>query len=433
MCGIVGLVSKNKEKNIIPDTINCLKKLQHRGQDSAGICFIEENNFKLIKNNGLVNDVLKGIQNFSNYAIAHTRYKTAGNDSAKCAQPFLFNDIALVHNGHVETFKQKKILKDMGFNFETDSDSEVILKWLCYKVQNWTLEEISNALEQSFGDGAYNIILLFKDKIMAFKDKNSYHPLTFFETKDAYYLSSEDINFSSINRLELGANCAIEITLKGYRTFLKETKTKSQCVFEAVYFACVKNKVFNIDVKNTRLKLGEILASGDNFKADYVVPVMNSGFFGAVGYSKKRNIPLKILIKNKANLRTFIEKKDTRNILVKEKYSISPCVRGKDIILIDDSIVRGTTSRHLINLLKNFGVNKIHLRLTSPMIINTCRFGVDIPDKNELLAYNYSTVDNIKEELGVDSIKFISNSDFKRVFNPKKWCHKCFTAINNQE
>jgi len=433
MCGIVGVISKNESKNIIPETIKCLKKLQHRGQDSAGICFVEKNKLKLIKNNGLINDVLKGINNSSNIAIAHTRYKTAGDDSSSCAQPFLFKDVALVHNGTVDTTKQKEILLKNGFKFDSNSDSEVILKWLFYKVKNWTLEEVLNVLEESFAKSAYNIIILTKDKIMAFKDKNSYRPLTFFETKEAYYLSSEDINYDSKNKFELSPSSAIEITFKNYRIIKNKTKQTNQCVFEAVYFASSKHKVFNLDVKKTRILLGQILADYDSIQADYVVPIMNSGFFGAVGYSKKRNIPLKILIKNKANLRTFIEKKDTRKLLLEEKYSISPEVKGKRIILVDDSIVRGVTSRYLINLLKNLGTKEIHLRLTSPMIINTCHWGVDIPDKNELLAYNFKTEDNIKEELGVDSVKFISNSDFEKVFNPKSWCHKCFIAIKNQE
>lgn len=432
MCGIVGAISKNN-KNIIPETINLLLKLQHRGQDSAGICFVEDNKLKLIKNNGLIKEALSNIDSFSNSAIAHTRYKTSGDNSANCAQPFIYNDFALVHNGTVDVIKQRKILLEKGFNFESNTDSEVILKWLLYKSKNHSLEEFFNILKEDFSECAYCIILLTKDKVMTFKDKNSYRPLTFFETKEGYYLTSEEVNFNSINKFELPPSSALEITKEGYRILKDEVKKLNQCVFEAVYFASSKHKVFNLDVKNIRIKLGELLAEFDSIKADYVVPVMNSGFYGAVGYSKKKNIPLKTLIKNNQKLRTFIEKPSTRELLIDEKYLISSKVENKRIILVDDSIVRGTTSRHLIKLLKEKGAKEIHLRLTSPMIINSCYWGVDIPDKEELLAYNFKSVDNIKEKLGVDSIKFIPNLEFEKLFNTDKWCHKCFIATKIQE
>lgn len=437
MCGIIGAILKKdfKNKNIIPKTIELLSKLQHRGQDSAGICFIQNNEFKLIKKLGLIKNALDNICDSSNIAIAHTRYKTLGDDSINCAQPFLYKDIALVHNGTVfNSEKYRKILQDNGFKFESNSDSEVILKWLYYKVKNWELKEISNVLDEAFNKSAYSIIILLKDKIMAFKDKNSYRPLTFFETQEAYFLSSEDININSVKKFELPAYCGIEIDADNYKLVLNKTDKTSFCVFEAVYFANPKHKVFNYEVKNIRIKLGEILAQNDLIKADYVVPVMNSGFFGAVGYSKKRNIPLKTLIKNKQNLRTFIEKEQNRDSLIENKYLINEKeIKDKKIILVDDSIVRGNTSRKLVELFKKAQAKEIHLRLTSPMIINSCYYGVDIPDKNELLAYNLNSLDNIKEELGVDSIKFISNYEFEKVFSTDKWCHKCFIATNNQE
>ena len=194
-----------------------------------------------------------------------------------------------------------------------------------------------------------------------------------------------------------------------------------------VYFSNSKSNVFNINAKNERIKLGKLLAKNDFIKADYIVPIMNSGYWGAVGYSIESKIELKLLIKNRKNiLRTFIENKEKREELSRKKYIIDEKIKDKKIILVDDSIVRGITSKNIIELIKQKKPKEIHLRLTSPMIINSCFWGVDIPNKNELLAYNLKSADNIRQELGVDSVGFISNSDFEKIFDKNIWCHKCF-------
>lgn len=433
MCGIVGVVSKNS-KNIIPETICALLKLQHRGQESAGICFVENDELKLIKNKGLIKDVLCDVQNSSNLAIAHTRYSTKGEQSAKNAQPFLYKNVSLCHNGTIFNIeKQRKILLEQGFELESDSDSEIILKYLFYKLQkktaDWSIDEIKDILKETFKNGSYSILILFKDRLIALVDSCSYRPMVFVETIDNYYLSSEDcaINFPCVNKFELKADCAVEITPVGIKKVESQREKSCCCVFEPVYFSSFKSNVFGVNVKNTRIKLGQILAQNDNIKADYVVPVMNSGFFGAVGYSKEKNIKLKILIKTQQEvLRTFIEKKETREKKLDKKFILNKKeLKDKEIILVDDSIVRGETSKKIISLLKESGVKKIHFRLTSPMIKHPCFWGVDIPDENELLAYKLKTEDNIKKELEVDSVKFISNSDFEEVFDKKIWCHNC--------
>ncbi len=434
-CGIVAFLSKNN-KNIIPKTISNLLKLQHRGQDSAGICYIKDDNIKLKKNTGLIKDVLNDVKDKSSIALAHTRYATFGDITAQNAQPVVFNDVALAHNGTIfEIEKYKNILIKEGYNFDGTSDSEVLLKWLFYKIKkdpdNWTPKEIKEALND-IKDGAWAIILFFKNRLIALKDDFSYRPLVFIETDDLYCLASENIISKAKRKIELKGNSIIEINKSGYKITDfgdNDNKRQSRCPFEVVYFA--KHNVFNFDIKKSRMILGDILASYDkkeNLKADYIVPILNSGLYGAKGYSKKAKIKLKKLIKLKNPKRTFIENNNSRREAVEEKYVIKN-VKGKNIILVDDSIVRGTTSKKLVEMLKKEGAKKIHLRLTSPMIINSCFWGVDIPDKNDLLAYNLKSCDNIKKALNVDSVKFIGFSDFFKYFNNSKWCNKCFKEL----
>ena len=213
-----------------------------------------------------------------------------------------------------------------------------------------------------------------------------------------------------------------------------------KCVFEVVYFADKKSRVFEVDVKNARIKLGSLLAREDDVEADIVIPVMNSGFWGAFGYAMERNIKLSFAIKNNKNiLRTFIEKEPKRNLALNEKYSIIQSkVKGKNVVVVDDSVVRGNTIKKISSLLRKNGAKQIHFRLFSPPIINSCFWGVDIPKKEELLAYNFKSKDNktIAKELNVDSIKFISRESFCDMFRENQWCHNCFiknpTIINPQ-
>ena len=433
MCGIVGYISKNNT-DVIKKTIASLLKLQHRGQDGAGICFLENNKLKVIKNKGYIKEALAEINYKSSFAIAHTRYSTMGDLKKENLQPILYKNTALCHNGTIYNIDYfREILLKKGYFFEGNSDSEVVLKWLFYRLkkesQFWSKEEINEILSTDFKDSAYCILILSGNKIFAFKDINSYRPLVFIETNEDYIIASEDcvLDKPFIKKFELKPKSAIEISKIGYKITEEKVEKTKQCVFEAVYFSNPKSNVFNINAKNERIKLGKLLAKNDFIKADYVVPIMNSGYWGAVGYSIESKIELKLLIKNRKNiLRTFIENKEKREELSRKKYIIDEKIKDKKIILVDDSIVRGITSKNIIELIKQKKPKEIHLRLTSPMIINSCFWGVDIPNKNELLAYNLKSADNIRQELGVDSVGFISNSDFEKIFDKNIWCHKCF-------
>ncbi len=433
MCGIVGYISKNNT-DVVKKTIASLIKLQHRGQDGAGICFLKNGELEVNKGGGYIKEVLSDFNFKSSTAIAHTRYSTVGDIKKENLQPILYKNTALCHNGTIYNIDYfREILLKNGFSFDGNSDSEVVLKWLFYKLKKeanlWQKDEINEILSTDFKNSAYSILIMTKDKIFAFKDINSYRPLVFIETKEDYIVSSEDciLDKPYIKKFELSAKSALEISKEGYELIDEKPQKTQQCVFEAVYFSNPKSNIFNINAKNERIKLGRLLAKNDSIKADFIVPIMNSGYWGAVGYSLESGIELELLIKNQKNiLRTFIENREKRERLSKEKYIIDDRIKDKKIILVDDSIVRGITSKNIIELLKQKKPKEIHLRLTSPMIINSCFWGVDIPNKNELLAYNLKSADNIKKELGIDSVRFISNSDFEKIFDKNIWCHKCF-------
>ena len=438
-CGVIAFFSKNKEDNVVNKTIDALIKLQHRGQDSCGIAYVEDNIIKKKSASGLIRDNFLNLEVKSSVSIAHTMYATCGKVNISNAQPYLYNNVALCFNGTVyNVSKYKEILKENDFIFETDSDAEIILKWLFLKLKKesfkWSLNEIRDVLNNDFKMSAFSLLILLKDKIFAFKDFFSFRPLVFIETETEYILSSEDCAYLGdyIKKFEIKAAQGIEISEKGcFLSDYNSCNNTKKCVFEIVYFAHKKSKVFNIDVKSARVKLGMLLAKEDDIDADVVIPVMNSGFWGAYGYSKEKNIKLSLAIKNNRNvLRTFIEKEPKRTIVIDEKYSIvKNKIKGKEVIVVDDSIVRGNTIKKIVLLLRQNGVKKIHFRLFSPPIINCCFWGVDIPQKEELLAYNFKSKDNetIAKELGVNSIKFISKELFFSVFSENEWCNNCFT------
>ena len=442
-CGVIACIKKKKSNinfNAFKEAIKALKLLQHRGQDACGISFVKKDKIETFKASGLVKDNLSNLENSSDIVIAHTRYATTGSLSPKNAQPYYFKNAALCFNGTISNsdFYASVLLKE-GFNLETTSDAEILLKWIFYKTkkkaEDFDFKEINEILNKDFSSKAFSLLILLKDRVFAFKDPSSFRPLALIETKDAYFLSSEDcaIKDEILKKEELKAASGVEITPNGIKKKEKKennaiSKTK-QCVFEVIYFADKNSNVFNTNVKEKRIELGKFLAKKDKrLKADYVVPVMNSGFWGAFGYSKESGIELKFLIKNKRNLRTFIEKKEKRNKSIEEKYEIrKEDIKGKSIIVVDDSIVRGTSAKKIVSLLKSNGAKEIHFRLTSPKIVNSCFWGVDIPDKNELLAYKFNSSDNsdIINLLKIDSIGFIPLEDFKEMFKENIWCHNC--------
>lgn len=421
-CGIFGGCSNSTD--IAPIIKQGLLRLQHRGQESAGICTGAK--FQTLhKNLGLVKDVFKNLPSnlTGNFGIGHVRYSTQGKNDIKNAQPILINNISIAHNGNIR-------LKNSLY-----SDTEMILQTIIKKCDKYTFEAIGDCLNENFSQGAYSLALFLPEKIFAYKDSQGFRPLFFCEAKEGFFIASEDVAFEHLNPIkiiEIQAGFGVEITADSYEIKkFAESLEEKKCVFEPIYFSSPKSHVFGMNIEQARQNLGKILAQNDNIKADIVVPVPQSGFAAALGYSIQSQIPLKEgFLLNDTN-RSFIQPtQESRIEKVQNKLAvISAAVVGKKIILVDDSIVRGTTSKEIIKMLRVCGAKEVHLRLSSPMIINTCFWGVDIPNHDDLLAYS-KTEEEIAQEIGADSVNFLGIKDLKEFFGQNGWCYNCFMAKN---
>ncbi len=412
-----------------------LTLLQHRGEESAGIT-CGGKNYKTIKNTGLVEQVFKNVEAVEgDFGIGHVRYSTQGSSDKVHAQPFQEKckgeDIALAHNGNISKILQKKeaVFSDM-------TDSEIILKCLISEINKkpslWTFEDITEVLYKNFDKGAYSLVIALPERIIGIKDPSGYRPLMFCIAREGYFLASEDCAFESLHIhkiIEIQAGECIEITKDNYKIqkYCKPEYTK-QCVFEHIYFANPASSIFSKNVYETRVELGRLMAKEDKVKADIIVPVMSSGLAAALGYSEISKIPMHLGLKKNKAFRSFIQPtRETREKIAVEKYiPIKSVIENKRIILVDDSIVRGTTMMFLTRLLKKHGAKEIHIRLSSPAIINTCFWGIDIPYKNELIFRKFKDEKSFAEFLGAESVKFIPKKFFNEVFNPEKWCYNCF-------
>lgn len=441
-CGIFGGYCKNS--NIAEFIKLGLQKLQHRGQESAGISTGGKTQ-KLYKANGLVEDVFdeKTISNLKgNFGIGHVRYSTQGGCEPCNAQPILINNlnkqVSIAHNGNIKAAKEiRQILQDKGVEFSSNSDTEVMLKKVSFDLhkepQKWSFEEIGTCLNNNFSKTAFSVVFYLPNRILAYRDALGYRPLFFCESKHGYFIASEDVAFDMLNpikTIEIQAGFGVEITSNGYE--IKQfapTQKEKKCVFEPIYFSSPASSVFGLNIYDARVELGKILAKNDNIDADIVIAVPNSGFAAAIGYSEKSKILFqKGLLLEKNSGRSFIlPNRKSRVQKVKEKLTaIKSIVKDKKIILVDDSAVRGTTSKEVIKMFRNAGAKEVHFRLSSPMILNTCFWGVDIPTKEELLANSYTTEKKIAQYLGADSVKYLSINDLKEFFGETGWCYNCF-------
>ncbi len=446
-CGIFGGFAKKGDAKFI--IRNGLFKLQHRGQESAGISCGEETQI-LVKAKGLVMQALDDLSIAKingRFGIGHVRYSTQGNTSSVNAQPYLIKymneHVAIANNGNVKkAMKIREKFEKIGEVFITNSDSEVLLKRIVYGLRKppsqWTFEEIGQCLGDDFSKGAYSLVLSLPKRIAAYRDPVGYRPLFFCEAKEGWFIASEDIAFQSldiIKLIEIQPGEGVEITEEGYtiKRFY-EQKKECKCVFEHIYFSHPVSNIFGRNVYMTRVELGKTLAKNETIDADMVVPVVDSGIAAAIGYAQESGIPFHTgLIRNHWVGRSFIApNQETRINKVREKLLIvKPLIKDKKILLIDDSLVRGTTSREIVLMLKKAGAKEVHFRLSSPMIMNTCTWGVDIPTTDELIAVQSRTEEKIAKEIGADSVKYLDMKALKEIFGEKGWCYKCF--IEKQE
>lgn len=446
-CGIFGGYSKVGD--VAQYIRNGLLKLQHRGQESAGIS-CGNTKQTLHKAKGLVMEVFDEYsmqQLTGKFGIGHVRYSTQGGSSSVNAQPYLINymngQVSIAHNGNVQkAMKIREKFEKIGEVFVTSSDSEVLFKRIVYGLkkppEQWTFEEIGKCLEDDFSQGAYSLTLCLPNRVVAYRDPVGYRPLMFCEAEEGYFIASEDIAFAALNvikTIEIQAGWGVEITAEGYeiKPFAKSAN-EQKCVFEHIYFANPASNIFGANVYESRVNLGKILAQSDNINADIIIPVMESGFAAGIGYSRESGIPLEMgLVRSHWVGRSFIQPTQQSRIdKVRAKLTpIKSIVEDKSVILIDDSLVRGTTSTEIIKMLKAAGAKEIHFRLSSPMLLNTCSWGVDIPTKNELIATIYKTEAQIARQIGADSVKYLPFNGLEEYFGKEGWCYRCFMESKN--
>ena len=447
-CGVFGVYG-SKNPRIAQTVYFGLFSLQHRGQESCGIAVNNDGVFKSYKDLGLVNDVFTPniIEKLGegNIAVGHVRYGTTGGNERSNAQPIVVNHIkgsmALAHNGNItNSYELRSQFEAKGSIFQTTSDTEVISYAIIEeRLNSKTIEEaVCKAMNRI--KGAYSMIIMSPQKLIAARDKNGFRPLCYGKTANGeYIIASESCALDSV-----GAEFVRDIEKGEILVFVKEgiksikehcgKGKQTSCVFEYVYFARPDSIIEGKNVHEARIKAGEILAKEHPVKADVVVGVPDSGLDAALGYSKASKIPYGIgFIKNKYIGRTFIYP-EVKSRMDKVKIKLNPIanvVNGKRVILIDDSIVRGTTSERIVKLLRDAGATEVHMRVSAPPFINPCYYGTDIDSKENLIACKY-TIEEIAKKIGADSLGYLSLDGVKKIgyVNEKSgFCTACFDGI----
>ena len=446
-CGVVGIY--DLDGNNVSNTIYyALLALQHRGQESCGIAVsntnLNEKNIFCYKDMGLVSqvfnkEIIKKLE--GNLGIGHVRYSTTGESVKENAQPLALNYIsgtlAVAHNGNlINTKELREKLQKNGAIFHTTIDSEVIAYYIAR--ERVRTESVEDAILRTMKiiKGAYSLIVASPKKLIGVRDPHGFKPLCLGKKDNSYILASETcaldtIGATFIRDIEPGE--IITITKDNVSSIknncISETK-RGRCIFEYIYFSREDSYIDNISVYNARIKAGEFLAEDSPVDADLIVGVPNSGNIGAKGYSKRANIPFaEAFVKNSYIGRTFIKPEQSeRTIAVKIKLNVlKEVVKDKKIVLIDDSIVRGTTIKEIINLLKEAGAKEIHIRISSPPFIHPCYFGIDVPGKEELIACNYSKKE-ICKKLGADSLEYLRVERLPELVDNLHICKGCFTG-----
>ncbi|WP_185851706.1 amidophosphoribosyltransferase [Blattabacterium cuenoti] len=448
-CGVFGIYSPHKV-----DTFSLIQfglfSLQHRGQEACGFSVLRDGFILSHKSEGLVLDSFLEIANskcyHGNAVIGHTRYSTEGGQSKKNIQPFFGEDsqgkstISIVHNGNLVNAKKiRKNLESKGITFLSEySDSEVILRLIQRYLHKYD-NNLETAIQKTTLDiqGAYSVIVLTKNKMAAFRDPNGIRPLCYgMLNEKTYIFSSETCGIDSVGGYYIrdlfpGEMAIVDQKSIRFSLLTKKKYTKRRtCSFEYIYFSRPDSLIENINVYEIREKSGEKLYEQYPVEADVVIGVPDSGVPASIGFSKASGIPFKpILVKNKYIGRSFIlPKQEIRERIVNLKLNpILDEIKGKRIVIVDDSIVRGTTSRRLVSILRKAGAREIHFRSASPPIIGPCFLGVDTPSKKDLISHNLNK-DEIAKILDVDSLEFLSIKNLIKILGSRNYCFGCFTG-----
>ncbi len=444
-CGVFGIVGHD---DAAAHTALGLHALQHRGQEAAGIVSLDKDAFRTHHALGLVSDNFNSASVIGkltgNVAIGHVRYSTTGETLLRNAQPLFaelnFGGLAIAHNGNLtNAMGLRKQLIERGCLFQATSDTEVIIHLMALSRCNSIEERLVDALKQV--EGAYSLVILTKEGMMGIRDPLGIRPLALGKLGDAWILASESCAFDIIGAefvREVEPGELVTITTKGIRSSKPLAPAKKRfCVFEYIYFARPDSVIEGKSVYDSRKYIGAELAREFPVSADVVVPVPDSGVPAAMGYATASGIPFELgIIRNHYVGRTFIEPTDqVRNLGVKLKHNGNLSVlKGKRVILVDDSIVRGTTSKKIVHMVREAGAKEVHMRIASPPTTHSCYYGVDTPERDKLLAAKHS-VEEMGKLIGADSLAFISIDGLYRAMGEKgrdskspQYCDACFTG-----
>ena len=437
-CGVFGIYGHEDAAHM---TYLGLYALQHRGQESAGIAVVNDGRVKLSRAMGHVSDVfnedvLAGLPGRS--AIGHVRYSTFGDSRVVNAQPILIEcshgQIALCHNGNlVNATELRDTLVQRGSIFQTNSDTEVILHLYARSTAGTAADAIVESVSQV--SGAFSLAMLTPDSLIAVRDPHGFRPLALGRLGDAFVVCSETCAMDLIGATyerEIEPGEVLVIGPDGPRSYKPfPTVTPAHCVFEHVYFSRPDSYVFGQSVNEVRTNLGKLLARDSGVDADVVVPIPDSGLCAASGYAESSGIPLRMgLIRNHYVGRTFIQPQESiRGFKVKVKLNtVRSILNGKRVVLVDDSIVRGTTSRKIVGMIKAAGAREVHMRISCPPTVSPCYYGIDTPHRDQLIAAKYS-VEEIREFLGADTLSYLSLSGLEEAVGAAhpNYCKACYT------
>jgi len=438
-CGVFGIFGHPEAANM---TYLGLYALQHRGQESAGIAASDNEVIRLSRAMGYVADVFNS-DNLAALsgpiAIGHVRYSTAGESRLANAQPFLIDcahgQMAIGHNGNlVNASELKDMLVKQGSIFQSSTDTEVVLHLYARSKKATVEDAVVDAVSQC--QGAFSFVMMTRDKLIAVRDPHGFRPLALGRLDDAYVVCSETcamdlIGATYVRDVEPGE--ILVISAEGARSIRPFPPAHlSQCVFEHVYFSRPDSYVFGKSVNEVRTDLGRILAREQGVDADVVVPVPDSGVCAAMGFADESKIPLRMgLIRNHYVGRTFIQPQSSiRHFGVKVKLNpVKSILDGKRVVLVDDSVVRGTTSRKIVKMVRAAGAKEVHVRISCPPTISPCFYGVDTPRKSELIAATH-TLDEIKTFLDADSLGYLSLEGLMSAVGSGQstYCSSCYTG-----
>ncbi|MBZ9752049.1 amidophosphoribosyltransferase [Deinococcus sp. HMF7604] len=440
-CGVFGLYSP-EANDLAWLTYLGLFALQHRGQEAAGMCVSDGERFHVEKDLGLVTQVFDERRLDSvrlanaRVSIGHVRYSTTGSNLRFNAQPLTTRTnkgiLGLAHNGNfVNAREVRNAMLMQGALFQTTNDSEVMLNLIAREADLDLIEATAAAMKEL--KGGFACVLMSRTQLLGFRDPNGVRPLVIGQRDDgAYAIASEPCALYAVGaRLlrDVLPGELVWVDRSGLHSLMVQPRQPTPCAFEWIYFARSDSQLDGVDSHESRIRMGHQLAKEHPVDADIVVPVPDSGIGAAIGYARESGIPFDYgLYKNPYAGRTFIAPtQEARELKVKMKLSPTSAVRGKRVVLVDDSIVRGTTSRQIVNLLREAGATEVHFRVSSPPIKHPCFYGIDTAARKELVASTHS-IEEIRELIGADTLTFISEQGIREAVSGPGLCLACFNG-----